>query len=155
MIRCPRCGFRLGDRIKRKRPKQSYRRGEHEYLVGILAHTRRRLEIFHNAGGEATWFDEKDLNSVEEIKPAICQGCVEPHFVGWLEGHWHHNVKSHGGKRCDCAACALYVCEIWHAHFHNRVIGGRRREPWRKQTLEDVKGMFTKEELEGTTWPKR
>jgi hypothetical protein len=122
MIRCPHCGRRLKEKTNRKRPKHSYRRGEHEYLVGILAHTRRRLEIFRNAGGEATWFDGKDPNSVEEIKPATCQGCVEPHLVGWAEGEWHHNVKSHGGKRCDCAKCALFVCVLWHKAFHNRVI---------------------------------
>jgi hypothetical protein len=123
---CPRCGFELSARKTRVQTKRTYRKGDHEYLVGILAHTRRRLEIFRNAGGEATWFDEKDPSSVEEIKPATCQGCVEPHLVGWIEGSWHHNVKSHGGKRCDCAACALWVCEAWHSRYHNRVIAVRQ-----------------------------
>jgi len=103
----------------------------HEYLVGVLAHTRRRLEIFRNAGGEATWFDESDPATVEEIKPATCQGCVEPHLIGWDndEGHWHHNVKSRGGKRCDCAACGLYICPMIHEFYRNRVIELTEREP--------------------------
>ena len=107
--------------------KKTYRRGNHEYLVGVLAHTKRRLTVFRNAGGEATWFDPDDPASVEEIKPAICQGCSETHEVGWLDGEWHHNVRSHGGKRCDCAGCALYVCGPWHRQFHNRVIAVRQR----------------------------
>lgn len=95
----------------------------HEYLVGVLAHTRRRLEIFRNAGGEATWFDESDPSTIEEIKPATCQGCVEPHLIGWdsEEGHWHHNCVLR--KKCDSAACALYVCHAFHRAFHGRIIG--------------------------------
>jgi hypothetical protein len=123
---CPNCGFRLSARRTHVQTKRSYRKGDHQYLVGILAHTRRRLEIFRNAGGEATWFDESDPGSVEEIRPATCQGCVEPHLVGWTEGEWHHNVKSHGGKRCDCAACGLFLCRMIHEFYRNRVIEIRR-----------------------------
>lgn len=93
MRRCPQCGFRLSARHTRVKTKQTYRRGEHEYLVGVLAHTKRRLEVFRNAGGEADWFDEDDPSTVQEIQPAICQGCVEPHLIGWEDGEWHHNVK--------------------------------------------------------------
>lgn len=122
-------------RLLRERRKQrwgtaskptSYRRGEHEYLHGMLAHTQRRLEIFRNAGGEATWFDPTDPRTVEEISPAICQGCVEPHEVNWEEtGEWHHNCPLR--KKCDSVACALYVCPSWHKRYHNRVIAVRQR----------------------------
>jgi hypothetical protein len=124
--KCPNCGYVLSARRTRLKTKQSYRKGDHEYLVGILAHTRRRLEIFRAAGGEASWFDETDPASVEEIKPATCQGCVEPHLIGWNEGEWHHNVKSHGGKRCDCLACGLFLCRMIHEMFRNRVIAVRQ-----------------------------
>ena len=129
-MNCPHCHKRiiLRNGIRPKRAKSSYTRGEHEYLVGVLAHTKRRLEIFCNAGGEATWFDETDPASVEEIQPATCQGCVEPHLVGWEEGEYHHNVKSLGGKRCDCARCGLYVCKSWHERYHNRVVSFRQVE---------------------------
>lgn len=128
-MRCPNCGFQLSVKKKTKwrRPKAAWRKG-HEYLEGLLAKTQRRLEIFRNAGGEASWFDETDPSTVEEIRPANCQGCVEPHLVGWLDGEWHHNVKSHGGKRCDCAKCGLFVCMSWHQAFHNRVIAVRQIE---------------------------
>jgi hypothetical protein len=61
-----------------------------------------------------------------ELEPATCQGCTEPHLVGWNEGEWHHNVKSKGGRRCDCAQCGLFVCPAWHKAFHNRVIAVRQ-----------------------------
>jgi hypothetical protein len=99
----------------------------HEYLVGVLAHTRRRLEIFRNAGGEATWFDESDPSTVEEIKPAMCQGCAETHLVGWLEGEWSH-PKSKGERRCDCAEHSLWVCRTWHVvSGHGRVLHWSQR----------------------------
>jgi len=122
MRRCPQCGYRLSARKTQQQTKRTFERNGHEYLVGVLAHTRRRLEIFRNAGGEATWFDESDPASVEEIKPATCQGCTEPHLIGWSEGHWHHNVKSKGGKRCDCAACGMFVCAMIHEFYRNKVI---------------------------------
>ena len=126
MRKCPNCGFRLSVRKTQQKTKRTFWRGEHEYLVGILAHTRRRLEIFRNAGGEATWFDESDPTSVEEIQPATCQGCVEPHLVGWLndQGHWHHACPLR--KKCDSLKCALYVCPTW--HFLN---GHKRNVQWR------------------------
>src|SRR5882672_9895941 len=101
MRRCPNCNHPLSARRTRQQTKRTYFRGEHEYLVGWEAHLRRRLEIFRNAGGEATWFDESDPNSVEEIKPATCQGCVEPHLIGWAseEGQWHHACTLR--KKCD------------------------------------------------------
>ena len=120
MRKCPKCGYVLSARRTRLKTKHSYRKGDHEYLVGILAHTRRRLEIFRAAGGEATWFDEADPSSVEEIKPATCQGCVEPHLVGWREGEWHHGCELR--KKCDSAKCALYICVIAHYVLHGRTI---------------------------------
>lgn len=114
--------------MPRKQKPASFTRNGHEYLFGVLAHTRRRLEIFRNAGGEATWFDESHPAMVEEIQPATCQGCSEGHLVGWLEGHWHHAMKSTGGRRCDCAEHALWVCPAWHRAFHNRVVKFIQRE---------------------------
>ncbi len=120
---------RKAGKIGTQRPRGATFRGEHEYLVGILAHTRRRLEIFRAAGGEADWIDESDPNSVEEIRPAMCQGCAETHPVGWSndEAHWHHACTLR--KKCDSLACALYVCVMWHTLFgHKRVIRSDRRE---------------------------
>lgn len=126
MRKCPNCGYQLSARKTREKTKQTFFRKDHEYLMGWQDKLRRRLEIYRNAGGEAEWFDESDPNSIEDHKPATCQGCTEPHLIGWAEGEWHHNVKSHGGKRCDCAACGLFVCVPWHRAFHNRVIGARQ-----------------------------
>lgn len=124
MRRCPNCNHPLSARRTRQQTKRTFFKGEHEYLVGQDAHLRRRLEIFRNAGGEATIFDGE---TVEEIQPATCQGCIEPHLVGWLEGQWHHNVKSHGGKRCDCAACGLFLCPMIHEFYRNKVIPAIQR----------------------------
>src|SRR5260221_2365411 len=65
----------------------------HEYLVGVLAHTLRRIEIYKNAGGDAHLFDTDRPDLVEDLAPATCQGCVERHLIGWdsEEGQWHHN----------------------------------------------------------------
>lgn len=124
MKRCPKCGFKLAPAKKKfqRRPRSSYFRKDHEYLVGVLAHVKRRIEIYKNAGGDAHLFDEDRPDLVEDLAPATCQGCVEPHLIGWNEGEYHHNVKSKGGKRCDCARCGLFVCKSWHRAFHNRVI---------------------------------
>jgi len=123
-VKCPHCGERISrfSSIRPKRAKQTYTRGEHEYLVGERAHLLRRMEIFRNAGGEVVLFEDSSSYTVEEIKPAICQGCVEPHEVPWdnAYGHWHHNCELR--KKCDAIACALYVCESWHRRYHNRVI---------------------------------
>lgn len=108
------------------RAPRTFTKNGHEYLVGVLAHTQRRIEIFTNAGGEVAWLDKSDPATVEEIKPATCQYCVEPHLIYWSTFHWHHNVKTKGGKRCDCAACGLAVCEPAHIVIHNRVIAARQ-----------------------------
>lgn len=108
---------------------RTYARGGHEYLMGVLAHTQRRIEIFEGAGGAVAWFDKSDPSTVEEIQPAICQGCVEPHLIGWFDGQWHHNVKSRGGKRCDCRSCGMYVCPMIHEFYRNKVIPVLVREP--------------------------
>jgi hypothetical protein len=109
--------------IKGKRPeRRSFKRDGHEYLETAREMTLRRMEIYRNAGGEVRWFDEADPNSIEDLKPAQCQGCVEPHLVGWAEAEWHHNSRSKGGRRCDCAACGMFVCKPWHLRFHNRII---------------------------------
>jgi hypothetical protein len=109
-----------------KKQGGAYFEGEHEYLADPVAKTKRRMEIFRNAGGEVTWFDESDPFTVEEIRPANCQGCAETHLVGWNEGEWSH-PKSHGERRCDCAACALFVCRPWHKAHHNREVKWTQR----------------------------
>ena len=127
MKRCPQCGYKEPKPMSRWRKRPIVRpthvrmRNGHEYLNGLLAHVQRRLEIFRNAGGEAVLFTDSPCY-VEEIKPATCQGCAEAHLVGWNEGEWHHNVKSKGGKRCDCAACGKYVCQRIHEVYRNRII---------------------------------
>src|SRR5260370_41903646 len=68
----------------------SYSEGEHEYLADLAAKIKRRMEIFRNAGGEVIWFDESDPFSVEEIRPANCQGCAETHLIGWDRGGCDH-----------------------------------------------------------------
>lgn len=100
----------------------------HEYLVGVQAHFWRRLEIYRRAGGDVALIDgiSGDFESIEDLRPGMCEGCAETHEVGWYEGEWHHNVKSKGGRRCDCAAHGLWVCKAWHKAFHNRVIGVRQ-----------------------------
>jgi hypothetical protein len=117
-------GKRLGH--AEKKSGQAYTDGEHEYLADPVAFTKRRIEIFRNAGGEVTWFDEADPWSVEEIRPANCQGCAETHLVGWNEGHYHHNCPLE--KKCDAAACGLFVCPTSHREIHGRVIRSDRAE---------------------------
>ena len=97
----------------------------HEYLVGVLAHVQRRIDIFTNAGGEVAWWEKSDPSTIEELRPANCQGCVETHLVGWNEGEWSH-PPSKGGRRCDCAAHSLWVCRAWHLAFHGRQIAARQ-----------------------------
>jgi hypothetical protein len=89
---------RKKQRLGIPRKSGSYFRKDHEYLETGIEKTRRRIEIFRAAGGEVACFDEADPSTIEEIRPATCQGCVEPHLIGWNEGEWHHNVKSHGGE---------------------------------------------------------
>jgi len=110
-----------------KKQGGAYFEGEHEYLTDPVAKTKRRMEIFRNAGGEVVWFDESDPFTVEEIRPANCQGCAETHLVGWAssEGNWHHGCDLE--KKCDSAACALYVCIPWHKAHHNREVQFVRR----------------------------
>jgi hypothetical protein len=121
---------KLRKEVKRKahgEPKRrtgSYFRGNHEYLEGVQAHFWRRLEIYRAAGGDITLIDGT-FEHVEDLRVGMCQGCAETHEVGWYEGEWHHNVKTLGGKRCDCVACGLWVCPAWHKRYHNRVIAVR------------------------------
>jgi hypothetical protein len=125
--RCLTCGHihmcknRKPRKMPRSEPKAFFRNG-HEYLETPREMTLRRMEIYRNAGGEVQWFDESDPSTIEDLKAATCQGCVEPHLIGWLDAEWHHNVKSKGGRRCDCEACGMFVCKSWHAAFHNRVV---------------------------------
>ena len=106
----------------------AYCQDGHEYLADgdWLAKAKRRIEIFRNAGGEVTFFDESDPFSIDEIRPANCQICVETHLVGWLEGHWHHNCELE--KHCDAAACSLYGCRQGHIEHHGRIIRSDRAE---------------------------
>lgn len=99
----------------------SYFRGNHEYLEGVQAHFWRRLEIYRAAGGDISLVDGT-FEDVEDLRVGMCQGCAETHPVGWFEGEWHHNVKTLGGRRCDCVPCGLWVCADWHKRYHGRVI---------------------------------
>lgn len=105
---------------------RTYTKDGHEYLQTAFEKTKRRMEIFRAAGGEVVWFDESDPATIEEIHPATCQGCVEPHLISWNEGHWHHNCELR--KKCDSAACALFVCPPYHRAFHNRIIKFTQRQ---------------------------
>jgi hypothetical protein len=111
-----------------KKSGRAYTEGEHEYLAegDFAAKTKRRMEIFRNAGGEVTWFDESDPWSVEEIRPANCQGCAETHLVGWNEGQWNHVCELE--KKCDAAACGLFQCRKSHVEYHGRVIRSDKAE---------------------------
>jgi hypothetical protein len=102
--------------------KGSYFKDDHEYLVGVKAKFWRRLEIYRRAGGDVALINgiDGDFETVEDLQPGNCEGCAETHPVGWAEGEWHHNVKSKGGRRCDCKNCGLWVCRAWHLAFHNR-----------------------------------
>lgn len=107
---------------------RAYSEGEHEYLADYrtdpVAHTKRRMEIFRNAGGEVVWFDESDPWSVEEIRPANCQLCAETHLVGWNEGEWDHQCPLE--KHCDAAKCSLFGCRKGHVARHARIIQSDR-----------------------------
>lgn len=100
----------------------------YEYLVGFLDHVKRRIEIYKRAGGDAVLFDEAQPEMVEDLKSATCQGCPEPHLVGFNEGEWFHNSKTKGGRRCDCVECSLFTCKPFHIRYHNRVIAVRQVE---------------------------
>jgi len=112
---------RLGLPAKRKGNETYWRKG-HEYLVGRVAHALRRLEVYKNAGGDAHIFDLDNPDLADDFKTGMCQGCAETHEVSWYEGEWHHNVKTLGGRRCDCAACGLWVCSAWHKRYHGRTV---------------------------------
>ncbi len=101
-----------------KKQGGAYFEGEHEYITDPVAKTKRRMEIFRNAGGEVIWFDESDPYTVEEIRPANCQGCAETHLVGWNEAHWHHACPLE--KHCDSAKCGMIVCHTAHKAIHGR-----------------------------------
>lgn len=111
-----------------KKSGHAYTEGEHEYLADgySVERTRRRMEIFRNAGGEVTWFDESDPWSVEEIRPASCQLCAETHLVGWNEGEWHHACELR--KHCDSAKCSLFGCRSGHRVVTAREIRSDRAE---------------------------
>lgn len=81
----------------------------HEYLYGVIDHGNRRWAIYERVKG-------------------MCQLCPVPHFVDWEIGEWHHNVKSYGGRRCDCLNCGLWACRRSHASHHNRLIKSDRAE---------------------------
>lgn len=103
---------------------RAYFEGEHEYITDPVAKTKRRMEIFRNAGGQVVWFDESDPFSVKEIRPANCQLCAETHLVGWNEGEWDHQCPL--AKHCDSAKCGLFGCRRGHTQRHGRIIGGSK-----------------------------
>jgi hypothetical protein len=100
-----------------KKSRQLSRDGQHEYIFGLLAKTKRRLEVYRAAGGEADWFDESDPESIIDVKPAMCQGCEIPHAISWNgegapKGEWQHDCALK--KKCDSVRCSLYVCFYVH-----------------------------------------
>jgi hypothetical protein len=121
--------------MKRRKPAHKWR-GEHEYLANSVAKVKRRMEIYRAAGGEVTWFDESDPSTIEDHKPAMCQGCVETHPIGWNEGEWHHACTLR--KKCDSVKCGLFVCAI--AHRLTKTSIHRRNPEWsgRTESLNDA-----------------
>jgi hypothetical protein len=119
MLKVPKSPELLLPKPKRRDKRETFWRKEHEYLYGQEAYLERRLQIYRRTGGMA--HVQMD-GSVNDYKAGICEGCENPHFVAWSEGEWHHNVKSYGGRRCDCAACGLWVCKAWHQAHHNRKV---------------------------------
>ncbi len=109
-----------------KKSGTSYFDGDHEYITDPVAKTKRRMEIFRNAGGKVIWFDESDPYTAEEIRPANCEGCAETHLVGWNEGEWDHICELE--KHCDSAKCGIFRCRRSHALRHNRLIKSDRAE---------------------------
>jgi hypothetical protein len=103
-----------------KKSGNAYVEDGHEYLADPIAFTKRRMEIFRNAGGEVIWFDETDSFTVEEIRPANCQGCTETHLVGFFEGEWDHQCPLE--KHCDAAKCSIFCCRKSHIERHGRII---------------------------------
>jgi hypothetical protein len=116
---------RLGHPAKKQ--GAAYSIGEHEYIVDPIAKTKRRMEIFRNAGGEVIWFDEADPYTIEELRPANCQGCAETHLVGWFEGEWDHICELE--KHCDSAKCGIFRCKMSHFVRHNRILVARPGSP--------------------------
>lgn len=108
---------------------RTFTKDGHEWLYGERAHLLRRIEIFRNAGGDVALIEDSTSYSVEELQPATCQGCVEPHLVGWSDGEWHHACTLR--KKCDAVKCALFLCPIAH-----RVITGRDIQWTRKENAE-------------------
>lgn len=90
--------------------------GTHEWVYGFLAHAKRRVEIYRQAGGDVLWPDESDPGTIEDIQPAMCQGCEIQHPVGWNSGDWSHDEKRH----CDCLRCCSFVCRKAHRAHHGR-----------------------------------
>lgn len=121
-------GERLGHAPKKS--GRAYTEGEHEYLADYrtdpIAHIKRRMEIFENAGGQVVWFNETDPETIEEIRPANCQGCAETHLVGYFEGERNHICVLE--KKCDAAACSIFQCRKSHIEYHGRVIRSDRAE---------------------------
>ncbi len=115
-----------------KKQGTAYWEGDHEYIVDPVAKTKRRMEIFRNAGGEVIWFDESDPFSVEEIKSANCEGCAETHLVSWNSGEWNHVCPLE--KKCDAAACGLFQCHKSHVEYHNRQIKSDKVERREKES---------------------
>ena len=107
--------------LPKLKPVGTYWRDGHEYLHGVQAHFWRRLEIYRRACGDISLIDGT-FENVEDLRTGMCEGCAETHPVGWHEGEWHHDVKTRGGKRCDCVACGLWVCRDFHRRYHNRVV---------------------------------
>lgn len=108
--------------------KRTFTKDGHEYLYGVAAHFWRRLEIYRRAGGDVALIDgtSGDFESIEDLRTGMCEGCAETHPVGWNEGEWHHDVKTKGGRRCDCLSCGLWVCKPFHRLYHNRLIKWRQ-----------------------------
>lgn len=102
----------------RRHAKAHYNKDGHEFLYGVDAHAKRRIEIFEQAGGKV--FIERDgegkVERVSTERPAVCQACETGHPVSFEDGHWIHTQKRH----CDCLNCGIYGCKPGHsANFHH------------------------------------
>jgi hypothetical protein len=102
--------------LKARRYSHTIVRKGHEFLNGKLAHFRRRVEVYRACGGRIEVIDDSaDPPEFQELEPARCGLCVEPHLVWFTEGHWVHLEKRH----CDCVACTTFACKVAHSHIHH------------------------------------
>lgn len=113
--------------VKQKRPRKPIRsrrhrkthlnRDGHEFLSGVQAHAKRRIEVFEKQGGRVhVELDaEGDIETVYTEHPAICGVCETGHEVSFEQGHWIHLESRH----CDCVSCCTFGCKPGHIRLHH------------------------------------